>query len=87
VKASAEVGAQKFKVKNDHEMTTTSTRTWDPAEHFQSDEDMVAYLEAALKEGDASLFAAALKDIARAQGQVVTRTFTQRVCSSGQLNI
>ena len=49
-------------------MTKTSTRIWDPAEHLQSDEDMAAYLEAALEEGDASLFAAALGDIARAKG-------------------
>jgi probable addiction module antidote protein len=43
-------------------------RIWDPAEHLQSDEDMAAYLEAALEEGDASLIAAALGDIARAKG-------------------
>ena len=49
-------------------MTKSSIRTWDPAEHLQSDEDMAAYLEAALEEGDASLFAAALGDIARAKG-------------------
>jgi probable addiction module antidote protein len=49
-------------------MTKTNTRIWDPAEHLQSDEDISAYLEAALEEGDASLFAAALGDIARAKG-------------------
>ena len=49
-------------------ITKTTTRTWDPAEHLQSDEDMAAYLEAALEEGDASLVAAALGDIARAKG-------------------
>ena len=49
-------------------MTKKTTRIWDPAEHLQSDEDMAAYLEAALEEGDASLFAAALGDIARAKG-------------------
>lgn len=45
-----------------------ATRMWDPVAHLQSDEDMAAYLEAALEEGDASLFAAALGDIARAKG-------------------
>ena len=50
------------------EMTKTATRLWDPAEHLQSDEDMAAYLEAALEEGDAALFASALGDIARAKG-------------------
>ena len=49
-------------------MTKTSTRLWDPAEHLQSEDDMAAYLEAALEEGDAALFAAALGDIARAKG-------------------
>lgn len=49
-------------------MTKITTRIWNPAEHLQSDEDMAAYLEAALEEGDASLFAAALGDIARAKG-------------------
>ena len=49
-------------------MTKPTTRIWDPAENLQSEEDMAAYLEAALEEGDASLFAAALGDIARAKG-------------------
>ncbi len=49
-------------------MAKTKTRPWDAAEHLESDEDMAAYLEAALEEGDASLVAAALGDIARAKG-------------------
>lgn len=49
-------------------MTKTSTRPWDAAEHLETEEDMVAYLEAALESGDASLVAAALGDIARAKG-------------------
>ena len=49
-------------------MTKTLTVPWDPAEHLQSDEDMAAYLEAALEEGDAAVVAAALGDIARAKG-------------------
>lgn len=47
---------------------TIETRPWNAAEHLESEEDMVAYLEAALVEGDASLVAAALGDIARAKG-------------------
>lgn len=47
---------------------STTTRPWDAAEYLESDEDMAAYLEAALEEGDASLVAAALGDIARAKG-------------------
>ena len=49
-------------------MAKTPTRPWDAAEHLEADEDMVAYLEAALESGDASLIAAALGDIARAKG-------------------
>ena len=49
-------------------MTKTITRPWDAAEHLHSQDDMVAYLEAAFEEGDASLVAAALGDIARAKG-------------------
>jgi probable addiction module antidote protein len=49
-------------------MAKTRTRPWDPAEYLETDEDMAAYLEAALQEGDAALVAAALGDIARAKG-------------------
>jgi probable addiction module antidote protein len=49
-------------------MPKTKTRIWDPAEHLITDEDMAAYLEAALQEGDSALIAAALGDIARARG-------------------
>jgi probable addiction module antidote protein len=49
-------------------MPKTKIRIWDPAEHLNSDEDMAAYLEAALQEGDSALIAAALGDIARAKG-------------------
>ena len=44
------------------------TTPWDPAEHLNTEEDMAAYLEAALEEGDSNLIAAALGDIARAKG-------------------
>lgn len=49
-------------------MSGISTRTWDAADHLQSREDMAAYLEAALEDGDAVVVAAALGDIARASG-------------------
>jgi len=49
-------------------MPQTKTRIWDPAEHLVTNEDMAAYLEAALQEGDPALIAAALGDIARAKG-------------------
>jgi probable addiction module antidote protein len=44
------------------------TTVWDPAEHLESEEDIAAYLEAAFEEGDPSLIATALGDIARAKG-------------------
>jgi probable addiction module antidote protein len=49
-------------------MAKTKTFPWDPAEHLKTEEDMAAYLEAALEEGDPALVAAALGDIARAKG-------------------
>jgi probable addiction module antidote protein len=49
-------------------MPKTKTCIWDPAEHLSTEEDMAAYLEAALQEGDSGLIAAALGDIARAKG-------------------
>ena len=51
-------------------MAKQKTRTfpWDAAEYLGNEEDMAAYLEAALEEEDAGLFAAALGDIARAKG-------------------
>jgi probable addiction module antidote protein len=49
-------------------MAKIETRPWDPAEHLETEEDMAAYLEAALEDGDAALIAAALGDIARAKG-------------------
>ena len=50
-------------------MAKTKTTPWDPAEHFKTDEDIAAYLEAALEDGDPALVAAALGDIARAKGR------------------
>jgi probable addiction module antidote protein len=52
-------------------MAKTKTRRWDAADHLKSEADMAAYLEAALEEGDAGLFVAALGDVARAKGMTV----------------
>ena len=49
-------------------MTNTKTRPWDAADHLETREEVVAYLDAAFEEGDPSLIAAALGDIARAKG-------------------
>lgn len=44
------------------------TTRFDIVEHLRSPADHVAYIEAVLEEGDPSLIAAALGDIARARG-------------------
>ncbi len=49
-------------------MAKTKTSLWDPVTHLETDEDMAAYLEAALEDGDPALVTAALGDIARAKG-------------------
>ena len=49
-------------------MQKIKTTLWDPVEHLDTEEDMAAYLEAALEDGDPALVAAALGDIARAKG-------------------
>ena len=49
-------------------MAKMKTRPWDAAEHLETEDDMAAYLEAALEEGDPALVATALGDIARAKG-------------------
>ncbi len=49
-------------------MAKTKTRRWDATDYLKSDKDMAAFLEAALEDGDAALFTAALGDVARAKG-------------------
>ena len=44
----------------------TVTRLYDAAEYLESPEDMAAYLEAALEDGDPALEAEALRTITRA---------------------
>ena len=48
--------------------TKTDTYQWDAARYLESDEDIAAYLDAALEEDDPALLAAALGDVARAKG-------------------
>jgi probable addiction module antidote protein len=57
-------------------MAKAKTKRWDPAEHLATEEDMAAYLDAALDDGDPALIAAAVGDIARAQGmsQIARKT-------------
>jgi probable addiction module antidote protein len=49
-------------------MAKTLTIPWDPADHLHTEQDMADYREAALEDGDPTLVAAALGDIARAKG-------------------
>jgi probable addiction module antidote protein len=51
-------------------MAKTKTKKWDVVDHLQTKEDMAAYLEAVLEDGDPALIAAALGDIARAAGGI-----------------
>jgi probable addiction module antidote protein len=48
--------------------TKIKTRKWDLAEHIKTEEDVVAYLDAALDDGDPELVTAVLGDIARSKG-------------------
>ena len=45
-----------------------TTTLWDASEHLETTDDMVAYLEAALEDGNPALVSAVLGDIARAKG-------------------
>ena len=45
-----------------------TTRPWDAADHLETEEDIRAYLDAALELGDPAVVVAALGDIARAKG-------------------
>ena len=49
-------------------MGKLKTRRWDPVRHLRDEEDMVAYLQAALEDGTPGLVTAVLGDIARARG-------------------
>jgi probable addiction module antidote protein len=44
------------------------TYKWDPAEHLKTGKDVIAYLDAALEDGDPAIVAEVLGDIARSKG-------------------
>jgi probable addiction module antidote protein len=44
------------------------TEPWDPVTYLVTEDDMAAYLAAALEEDDPAVFVAALGDVARAKG-------------------
>jgi probable addiction module antidote protein len=49
-------------------MTMTKTTKWDAADTLRTPDDVAAYLEAVLEDGDSDLIVAALGDIARSKG-------------------
>jgi probable addiction module antidote protein len=49
-------------------MNQVPNHLWDVSEHLETKEDMAAYLEAALEDGDPHLVVVALGDIARSKG-------------------
>ncbi len=49
-------------------MGKLKTTRWDSAEHLRNDEEIAAYMEAALEQGDPALIAHALGTVARARG-------------------
>ena len=59
------------------------TRRWDAAEHLKTKEDIAAYLDAVLDDGDPGLLKAALGDIARAKGM----TEIARAAGLGRANL
>lgn len=56
--------------------TKIKTTPWDASEHLKTEEDMAAYLEAAIEDGDPAVISAAIGDIARAKGmsQIASKT-------------
>ncbi|MDQ1186695.1 addiction module antidote protein [Agrobacterium larrymoorei] len=46
----------------------TEISTWDPVDYLNSDEAIIAYLEASFEDGDPKIIAVALGNIARAKG-------------------
>jgi probable addiction module antidote protein len=49
-------------------MAKSKTKPYDAAEYLETDDDMAAYLQSALEEGDPRLIIHALGNIARARG-------------------
>jgi len=48
--------------------TKLKTTKWDVVDYLKTDEDMAAYLEAAMEDGDARVIATAIGNISRAKG-------------------
>lgn len=46
----------------------TTLTPWDPVDHLDSEDAVIAYLDAAFEDGDPTLITAALGDVARSRG-------------------
>ncbi|MEO6091980.1 MAG: transcriptional regulator [Novosphingobium sp.] len=55
------------------------TTRWDAADHLDSTEAVLAYLDAVFEDGDAELIAAALNDIARSRGMPSTPALSAQI--------
>lgn len=62
------VPLEKVRTTEEKNMPAKQAMRYDAAEFLESDADIVAYLNAALEDGDPNLASAALGDIARARG-------------------
>lgn len=49
-------------------MKRITTSLWDASDHLNTKEDIIAYVEAALEDGDPSIISAVLGDVARSKG-------------------
>lgn len=69
-------------------MNKLETFPWDAADHLETKEDIAAYLEAALEDGDPALVAAVLGDIARSKGvtNIARETGLGRESLSGRMS-
>ena len=64
-----------------------TTRPWDPSEYLNTEEDMAAYLEAALEENDPILIAAVRDDLARARRRIADTLNTPGIDAPNSLRI
>jgi probable addiction module antidote protein len=64
-------------------MARRKTRRWDAADTLETKEDIAAYLDAVLVDGDPGLLKAALGDVARAKGM----TGTAQAAGLGRANL
>jgi probable addiction module antidote protein len=64
----AKTTAKSARLNKAHTKAKTKTHAYDTAAYLRDEQDMAAYLDAVLADGDAALVVAALGDIARARG-------------------